>query len=125
MRILVFLLTMAGMSLSSAFLRSSRTSHSRLALKQLMSPVTQDVLSSCAALGGSVVWLQVWIQLAKSGKMDSRLSRKIIHCGSAPLFICLWPLYSSDGLATRVIASSIPLIQMIRCKNEYQILYFI
>ena len=79
-----------------------------------MSPINQDVLSSCAALGGSVVWLQVWIQLAKQGKMDPRLSRKIIHCGSAPLFICLWPLYSSDGLMTRAIAASIPLVQIVR-----------
>mmetsp|Transcript_32283 Transcript_32283/g.30778 ORF Transcript_32283/g.30778 Transcript_32283/m.30778 type:complete len:301 (-) Transcript_32283:582-1484(-) len=83
-------------------------------VQHAISPISQDVLSSCVALGGATVWLKIWLTLAKNGKVDSRLSRKIIHCGSAPLFICLWPLYSSNGLSSRAIAAFIPLVQIIR-----------
>jgi hypothetical protein len=83
-------------------------------VQHAISPISQDILSSCVALGGATVWLKIWLSLAKNGKIDSRLSRKIIHCGSAPLFICLWPLYSSNGLSSRAIAAFIPLVQIIR-----------
>jgi hypothetical protein len=79
-----------------------------------LSPVVQDVAASTLAIGGSAVWLQIWIQLAKSGKIDPKLSRKIIHSGSAPFFMCLWPLYSSGGPATRMIAAAVPLLQTAR-----------
>jgi dolichol kinase len=107
--------------------------------KVQLSPISQDLLSSFTALGGSFIWLKVWVTLAKEKKIDTKLSRKIIHwyvlliymtllslptlmftnlplrsnhSGSAPLFICLWPLYSSGELQSRVIASLVPLIQM-------------
>ena len=79
-----------------------------------LAPLTQDIASTVVSIGGATAWLQIWINLAKNGKIETKLSRKIIHTGSAPLFMCLWPLYSSGDLTSRVIASLVPLAQMIR-----------
>ena len=34
------------------------------------------------------------------------------NSGSAPLFVCLWPLYSSGDMTSRIIASIVPLISI-------------
>jgi hypothetical protein len=73
----------------------------------------QDLSVSALAIGGTLVWLQIWISLAKSGKIDSKLSRKIIHSGSAPIFMCLWPLYSNTPGA-KYFASGVVFLQMAR-----------
>ena len=82
--------------------------------RRSLTPLTQDIASTVVSLGGATAWLQIWISLAKNGKIETKLSRKIIHTGSAPLFMCLWPLYASGDLSSRVIASLVPLAQMIR-----------
>lgn len=115
MILLPLLLALGSLSISSAFRQLSPVKIRKLiTIRTAIDPISQDVLSSCAALGGSIAWLQIWITLAKEGKMDPRLSRKIIHCGSGPLFILLWPLYSSNGITSRAIAASIPFIQLTR-----------
>lgn len=78
-----------------------------------MTPVQQDLSVSALAIGGTLVWLQIWITLAKNGKIDSKLSRKIIHSGSAPIFMCLWPLYSNTPGA-KYFASGVVFLQMMR-----------
>jgi phytol kinase len=108
------ILILSNLNCSSALLRPTLHSGKSLITQHMIGPISQDILSSTAALGGSALWLKLWIELANSNKIDPRLSRKIIHCGSAPLFICLWPLYSSSGLSSRLIAASIPLVQMTR-----------
>lgn len=115
MILLPLLLALGSLSISSAFRQLSPVKIRKLiTIRTAIDPISQDVLSSCAALGGSIAWLQIWITLAKEGKIDPRLSRKIIHCGSGPLFILLWPLYSSNGITSRAIAASIPFIQLTR-----------
>lgn len=111
---LLVLFVLLSLSCCLAFIQPAQKSLKRTTFPTMMNPLSQDVLSSCAALGGSVVWLQVWITLAKDGKIDSRLSRKIIHCGSAPLFIFVWPFYSSNDLTSRAVAAAIPFVQMAR-----------
>ena len=91
----------------------------------LPSTIYQDASVSAFGLIASYGWLKIWIGLANSGKIDPKLSRKIIHCGSAPLFMCLWPLYSQDPSA-RVFATIVPLLQTVRLslaglKKEEQI----
>ena len=75
-----------------------------------MSPLVQDATVSGVAIGGTLLWLQLWITLTKKGVIDSKLSRKIIHSGSAPIFMLLWPLYSASSNA-KYIASSVVAIQ--------------
>lgn len=114
----VYLVLLAILTTSSAFLRPLHIPKRMPLVQHALNSINQDVLTSCVALGASVAWLQIWITLAKQGKIDPRLSRKIIHCGSGPLFIFLWPLYSSDCLVSRAVAASIPLIQMTRYKRR-------
>jgi dolichol kinase len=60
----------------------------------------------------SAVWLKIWTTLATSGKVDSKDSRKLIHCGSGPLFMLCWPFFSADPSA-RYYAAAVPLLQII------------
>lgn len=76
--------------------------------------VVQDSAVALGSAGLAYGWLKIWIQLATKGVMSPLLSRKIIHCTSAPLFILTWPFYSSDSLICRLIASIVPLLQVIR-----------
>ena len=78
-----------------------------------LSPVANNV--ACTTLGAvaAVLWLQMWIQLAKGGKMNSKLSRKIIHSGSAPLYLALFPLFSDEAFPN-LFAASVPFSQLLR-----------
>ena len=78
-----------------------------------LAPWQQDLSVSSLAIGGTLIWLQIWISLAKNGKIDSKLSRKIIHSGSAPIFMCLWPLYSNTPEA-KYFASGVVFLQALR-----------
>lgn len=74
-------------------------------------PIVRDSLCSIASAAGAIAWLKIWTTLASSGSMDSRLSRKIIHCGSAPLFLLVWPFFSSSPEA-RLVAAVVPALNM-------------
>ena len=78
-----------------------------------LTPLQQDIAASTLSVGGTIVWLQIWIGLAKQGKIEPTLSRKIIHTGSAPLFMCLWPLFSSTPNA-KYFAGGVVALQMTR-----------
>ena len=71
--------------------------------------ITFTVLATSAA----VIWLQLWINLARKGTIDSKFSRKIIHTGSAPLFIALFPLFS-EGASSKYFAAAVPFSQLVR-----------
>ena len=75
--------------------------------------VNEDVGMSLFAFGASTAWIKVWTTFAKKGILDPKLSRKIIHTGSAPLFMCLWPFYSNSDDA-KYIAAIVPLAQLCR-----------
>mmetsp|Transcript_13717 Transcript_13717/g.43331 ORF Transcript_13717/g.43331 Transcript_13717/m.43331 type:complete len:317 (-) Transcript_13717:264-1214(-) len=79
----------------------------------LTDPLVRDVGCSLVAAAGAVAWLKIWTSLASSGKIDSRLSRKIIHCGSAPLFLVVWPLYSASPTAP-LVAATVPLLNALK-----------
>ncbi len=75
--------------------------------------VNEDVGMSIFAFGASTAWIKIWTTLAKKGLIDPKLSRKIIHTGSAPLFMCLWPFYSNTDDA-KYIAAIVPFAQLCR-----------
>uniref|UniRef100_A0A7S3NIY1 phytol kinase n=1 Tax=Aureoumbra lagunensis TaxID=44058 RepID=A0A7S3NIY1_9STRA len=78
---------------------------------ELLGEVPRDVACSIGAAGGAAMWLKIWTTLASNGVINSRLSRKIIHCGSAPLFLFVWPFYS-DAPSARLIAAIVPLLNL-------------
>ena len=90
---------------------SISTMESRLSLFNL-DHVKNDLFCTILSFGGAYAWLDIWVRLSNRG-FDPKLSRKIIHSGSAPLFMLLWPLYSNDPSAN-YIASIVPLLQFLR-----------
>ena len=54
--------------------------------------------------------------ICSRGIIGRKLSRKLIHITSAPLFLICWPLYS-DAPTARVVASLPPLANSIRLLN--------
>lgn len=71
----------------------------------------QDLGGGTLVALASGLWLKIWTTLATNGKVDSKDSRKIIHCGSGPLFMLCWPFFSADPTA-RYFAAAVPLLQI-------------
>lgn len=76
-------------------------------------PLPNDLVVSVALVGEVYIWLKFWTTLAVQGYLPSTLTRKIIHAGSAPLFMLHWPLYS-DTPYSALVAGVIPLLQIAR-----------
>ena len=47
--------------------------------------------------------------MAKKGLVTSKLSRKIIHIGTGPIFVLCWLLFNNDPSA-RWLAATVPLL---------------
>ncbi len=95
--------------------RSSSSSFSRrlsLALHAIPPALAQDLGGATLVGLASALWLKIWTTLATSGKVDSKDSRKLIHCGSGPLFMLCWPFFSADPSA-RFYAAAVPLLQIV------------
>ena len=57
----------------------------------------------------ALAWLRINDFAAHRGWISSRLSRKIIHMGTGPIFVLCWPLFPNDYLS-RYLAALVPLI---------------
>jgi phytol kinase len=57
----------------------------------------------------SIVWLRAIDLLAHRGWLESKLSRKIIHIGTGPIFVLCWLLFQNTASA-RFLAAIVPLI---------------
>jgi phytol kinase len=68
-----------------------------------MNPFIAMLLTFAAALG----WLRLMDFFAHQGWIESRLSRKIIHIGTGPIFVLCWLLFP-DVWYARVLAALIP-----------------
>eukprot|EP00667_Euglena_gracilis_P012831 EG_transcript_13197 len=75
--------------------------------------ILHDTLVSALAVISGVVWVRMFRTLASEGIIGRKLSRKLIHITSAPLFLLCWPLYSAAPTA-RCIAAIPPLANSIR-----------
>jgi phytol kinase len=78
-------------------------------LDPLFSSATlQDLVAMILTFAVSLIWLRLMDGLAHRGLLEARLSRKIIHIGTGPLFVLCWNLYSREPTA-RYWATSVPL----------------
>ncbi|CAM9437336.1 unnamed protein product, partial [Phaeothamnion confervicola] len=68
---------------------------------------------SGGCIAAAVGWVHLWTTLHRRGAISSKVSRKIIHCGSGPLFMLLWPLFSPLPTA-RYVAAIVPFLQAVR-----------
>ena len=80
----------------------------------MQSNIAQDILATTVCTGLATGLIAVLTKLAKDKVIDTKLCRKLIHTLSAPAYMFAWPLYSSSEFETRVIASLLPLLQLVR-----------
>src|SRR3990170_5649426 len=57
----------------------------------------------------ALAWLRLNDFAAHRGWISGRISRKIIHMGTGPLFVLCWPLFSNSP-ASRYLAALVPLL---------------
>jgi phytol kinase len=70
--------------------------------------VVQDVVATVLTFAVALVWLRLMDALAQRGVIEPRLSRKVIHIGTGPLFVVCWNLFSAEPWA-RYAAALVPL----------------
>jgi phytol kinase len=68
----------------------------------------QDIVATSITFAVALTWLRVLDALAHRGIIEQRLSRKIIHIGTGPLFVLCWNLFSAEAYA-RYLAALVPL----------------
>jgi phytol kinase len=69
---------------------------------------TQDTVAAILTLGISLAWLRSMDAVANRGLISQRLSRKIIHIGTGPIFVLAWNFFS-DAPQARWLAALVPL----------------
>jgi len=67
-----------------------------------------NLLAFAVTLALSLLWLRLMDLLAHRGLISSKVSRKIIHVGTGPIFVLCWLLFVNT-LAARFYAAVIPL----------------
>lgn len=71
-------------------------------------PWVRDGAATLVAFSVAIAWLRLIEFLAANGRLESKLSRKIIHIGTGPLFVLCWQLFSAAPIA-RYFAALVPL----------------
>lgn len=67
-----------------------------------------DAIAALITLILALSWLRIMDEIAHRGCLEPKLSRKIIHIGTGPLFVLCWPLFSSN-FSARYFAALVPL----------------
>jgi phytol kinase len=70
--------------------------------------LAQDIAATVVTFAVALAWLRLIDALAQRGLIEQRLSRKIIHIGTGPLFVLCWNLFSAQPWA-RWLAALVPL----------------
>lgn len=71
--------------------------------------LTNNLLALFITLVAALTWLRLNDFAAHRGWIDSKLSRKIIHIGTGPIFVICWLLFNPTANA-RYLAAIIPLM---------------
>jgi phytol kinase len=70
--------------------------------------LTQDIVATVITFAVALAWLRAMDALAQRGVLEHRLSRKIIHIGTGPIFVLCWNLFSPAPIAP-YLAALVPL----------------
>ncbi|MBE9473719.1 MAG: phosphatidate cytidylyltransferase [Chloroflexi bacterium] len=70
--------------------------------------LSNDFFALIITFAISLIWLRINDFAAHKGWISSRLSRKIIHIGTGPIFVLCWLLFPNTS-ASRYIAALVPL----------------
>ena len=68
----------------------------------------QDIVATIITFVVALAWLRLMDALAHRGLIEQKLSRKLIHIGTGPLFVLCWNLFSAQWSA-RWLAALVPL----------------
>ena len=90
-----------------------------IALYESSAQLINDAGCTAGAAAGAVAWIKIWTQLAERGVIDAKLARKIVHCGSGPLYLLVWRFYSDASLA-RVVAALVPALNIAKLQKASQ-----
>lgn len=71
--------------------------------------LNNDWLAAIITLAAALIWLRINDFAAHRGWISSRLSRKIIHVGTGPIFVLCWLLFS-PAPGARIWAALIPML---------------
>ena len=112
----VLIYTLLSIHISHSFKLSPAQTVGK-SLSSMQSNIAQDILATTVCTGLATGLIAVLTKLAKDKVIDTKLCRKLIHTLSAPAYMFAWPLYSSSEFETRVIASLLPLLQLVRLIN--------
>ncbi|CAD7702564.1 unnamed protein product [Ostreobium quekettii] len=88
------------------------------ALASLAGPVlgalsARDAAALAFSALGSFAWVKIFDLLAANNVLEQKLSRKIVHITTGPLFILTWPLFSGAAYA-RYLALLVPAANFLR-----------
>ncbi|GLI65312.1 hypothetical protein VaNZ11_008854 [Volvox africanus] len=73
----------------------------------------RDYYVVALAAVGAAVWVKIFDLLAVKGVLEQKLSRKLVHTTSGPLFLLTWTLFSAAPSA-RYLAAVVPMLNGIR-----------
>ena len=68
----------------------------------------QDIVATIITFAAALTWLRLMDALAHRELIEQKLSRKLIHIGTGPLFVLCWNLFSAQPYA-RWLAALVPL----------------
>lgn len=66
-----------------------------------------NIIALIVTFAASLAFLRLMNHIAQRGWLDGKLSRKIIHIGTGPLFVSCWFLFNDD-LSARWLAALVP-----------------
>ena len=75
--------------------------------------VVGDCLATVGGGAGALALVRIFEALAVSGTLEQKLSRKLVHMASGPLFVLTWPLFSGTPDA-RLFAAAVPALNTLR-----------
>eukprot|EP00198_Chlamydomonas_reinhardtii_P005271 XP_001694607.1 phytol kinase-related protein [Chlamydomonas reinhardtii] len=73
----------------------------------------RDYYVLAGAAVGAVVWVKLFDYLAANGTLEQKLSRKLVHTTTGPIFVLTWALFSANPMA-RVLAAVVPMLNFMR-----------
>jgi len=76
-------------------------------------PAAHDAACFFLAAVGGYAWVKIFDLLAASGRLDRKLSRKLVHATAGPLLVLTWPLFSASP-AARLVAAAVPALNALR-----------
>ncbi|KAG2454183.1 hypothetical protein HYH02_001218 [Chlamydomonas schloesseri] len=73
----------------------------------------RDYYVLAGAAVGAVVWVKLFDYLAANGTLEQKLSRKLVHTTTGPIFVVTWALFSANPTA-RLLAAVVPMLNFMR-----------